>query len=604
MTTGIATFESAELSRCRALELIGWLREYASNRINSRLIDERRCIPPYIILDFGNRGLMGMQVPESYGGLGLRHADHLRVLEQLGAIDLTLALVVFNHGVNGIRPIQGYATPAVRDEWLPRLASGREMAAFALSEPAAGVNVGRIASEARRDGDAGWRIRGLKRWNSSSWAGVISVFAREINERGRAGGLTGFVVRQGTPGLQIGPEALTMGMRGSVQNSLFLNDVAVAADHVLGQPGRGMEVAEDALSIGRLCIAAVCLGGLKRSAQLMARYAARRTVASGRLLENPLVLAALSEMALRIDVVEALKDQVARRLDAGLPVPPEICMAAKVVSSDSLNLAAGQVMQFLGGRGYMENNLASQILRDARLYSVGEGPNEPLTTQVGRKARLTDAIGAYLRADPAGAALAELLASSVTEVSHRCLDRAGPFADRSCAQLWADAMIGQVASDLLLLAAVREAQVLGPCEGRLRAIDWAEIRVARSLRRARDGDPEERLIPTAGVAAAIVAWYADSIGDIEQTLAGEEEALDVYLSKTRGSDPYAPLAGLPGQAVVTDDDESALAERPDVVPSPDESRRELPARMLLQPFNSAGVGSAESGPPRTPALGR
>ena len=81
-------------------------------------------------------------MPEAYGGLGLRHADHLRVLEQLGAIDLTLALVVFNHGVNGIRPIQGYATPAVRDEWLPRLASGREMAAFALSEPGAGVNVG------------------------------------------------------------------------------------------------------------------------------------------------------------------------------------------------------------------------------------------------------------------------------------------------------------------------------------------------------------------------------------------------------------------------------------------------------------------------------
>ena len=388
---------AAELSRCRADRLIGWLREYASDRINSRLIDERRSIPPYIILDFGNRGLLGMQVPEASGGMGLRHVDHLRVLEQFGAIDLTLALVVFNHGVNGIRPIEGYATPPVRQEWLPRLASGREMAAFALSEPAAGVNVGGIATEAKRDGSGGWRIRGWKRWNSSSWAGVISVFAREIDQRGRPGGLTGFVVRQGSPGLRIGPEALTMGMRGSVQNSLFLDDVAVGALDVLGQPGRGMEVAEDALTIGRLCIGAVCLGGLKRCAsswpdtrrgELLLPAGCWKT----RSCSRPLASSPRGSTSL-----EALKDQVARRLDAGLSVPPEVPMAAKVFGSDSLNAAAGQLMQFLGGRGYMENNLAAQILRDARLYSVGEGPNEALTTQLGRKARLTDAIDRYLR---------------------------------------------------------------------------------------------------------------------------------------------------------------------------------------------------------------
>ena len=576
---GIAAFEARDISRRRADVLVGWLREYASNRINSRLIDERRCIPPYIILDFGNRGLLGMQVPEAFGGLGLTHADNLRVLEQLGAIDLTLALVVFNHGVNGIRPIKGYATPAIRDEWLPRLANGREMAGFALSEPAAGVNVGRIASEARADGSGGWRIRGLKRWNSSSWAGVISVFARVIDERGRPGGLTGFVVRQGSPGLRIGAEALTMGMRGSVQNSLFLNDVAVGAEHVLGQPGRGMEVAEDALTIGRLCIAAVCLGGLKRCAQVMARYAARRTVASGRLLENPLVLAALGELAARIETIEALKDQLARRLDAGLAVPPEVPMAAKVVASDSLNLAAGQLMQFLGGRGYMENNLASQILRDARLYSVGEGPNEALTTQIGRKARLTQAVDGYLRADPAGAEPARLLAESLGEISDRCLNGPGPFADRSSALLWTDAVIGQVASDALMLAAVRETHGQSTVEGRLRAIDWAQVRLSRSLRRAREGEADERFIPTACAAAATVALYADSIGDVEQTLPGEENSLDVYLSKTPGSDPDSPLAGLPGQAVVGDDD-SPPAEQPRVVPPTDDSRRDLLAGML------------------------
>ncbi len=178
------------------------------------------------------------------------------------------------------------------------------------------------------------------------------------------------------------------------------------------------------------------------------------------------MLATLGELAARIEAVEALKDQVAERLDAGQPVPPEVPMAAKVVGSDSLNWAAGQLMQFLGGRGYMENNLAPQILRDARLYSVGEGPNEPLTTQVGRKARLTDAIGAYLRADP-GRHRAGRPAGRcrLREIADRCLNRPGPFADRSSAQLWADALIGQVASDALLLAAAREAHRRSPSDG-------------------------------------------------------------------------------------------------------------------------------------------
>jgi hypothetical protein len=362
---------------------------------------------------------------------------------------------------------------------------------------------------------------------------------------------------------------------------------------MLGEPGRGMEVAEDALTIGRLCIAAVCLGGLKRCAQLMARYAARRTVASGRLLENPLVLAALGELSARIELVEGLKDQVASRLDAGRSVPPEIPMAAKIAGSDSLNWAAAQLMQFLGGRGYMENNLASQILRDARLYSVGEGPNEPLTTQVGRKARLTDAIDSYLRADPAGAEPANMLMAAVREISDRCVNRPGPFADRSSALLWTDAMIGQVASDALLLAAARESRGPSSSERRIRAVEWAEARLAQSLRRAREGDPEERLIASAGDAAATVALYAESIGDVEQTLAGEENRLDTYLSKTLGPDPYTQLAGLPGHAVVTDD-AAAPSERSGIVSSPDDSRRDLPAGKLRQQLESVRAGRADT----------
>ena len=287
---------TAEASRRKSGELIGWLREYAAERINSRLMDERRCIPPYIVLDFGNRGIMGLQVPQTHAGLGLRLVDSLRVLEQVAAIDVNLAAVVFLHNTNGIRPIQYHARPSLRDELLPILASGRELASFALSEPIAGSNLAGIASVALPQAGGGWRLRGLKRWNASSWAGVVSVFARLVGANGKPGGLTGFAVRQGTPGMRIGPEALTMGLRGSMQNSLFLNDVPVSPEHLLGEPGKGMAVVEDALSVGRVCTAAVCLGVMKRCAQLMVRYAGRRTIATGRLLENPITLAKLSTL--------------------------------------------------------------------------------------------------------------------------------------------------------------------------------------------------------------------------------------------------------------------------------------------------------------------
>ena len=553
----LAETAAAEASRARADELVAWLRHYAAERLNSRLNDERRCLPPYVILDFGNRGLLGMQVPEAYGGLGLQHADTLRVLEQLGAIDLTLAVIVFTHGILGTRPILGHAPPALRDELLPTLAAGRELAAFALSEPGAGSNIGAIAGEARPDGRGGWRVRALKRWNSSGWAGVISVFVRLVDDRGRPGGLTGFVVRQGVPGLRVGPEALTMGLRASVQNELIFENVAVGPDVLLGEPGRGMEVAGDALTSGRLGIAAVSLGGLRRCAQLLVRYGGRRAVASGRLVENPVVLETLGELAGLIDALEALKNQAAARLDAGKPVPAEVAMAAKVIGSDALNWAAGRLMQFLGGRGYMENNLAPQILRDARLLSIGEGPNEPLTTQVGRMTRHTNTIAAYLGSDPAAAELA----AALPEVAGRCLSGSGPFADRSSAQLWADALIGRVACEALLLAATREAHRARSDDRLARALVWAEGRFAAALRRARDGRPEDRVIPDAAEVDALVARYAGAIGDVEQGLAGVDEGLDPLLRRVPGPAP-AP-ADLPGHVVIP-----AVADPVGVAPPP------------------------------------
>jgi hypothetical protein len=282
----------------------------------------------------------------------------------------------------------------------------------------------------------------------------------------------------------------------------------------------------------------------------MARYGGRRTVAPGRLLDTPFALSTMGELTAMIGAVEAFKDEIAGRLDAGEIVPAEVPMAAKVVGSEGLNWAAGRLLQMLGGRGYMANNLAPQILRDARVLSVGEGPNEPLTTQVGRKARLTGAIADYLAASPGGDVLAETLGAAAAEVESRWLARADLAGGRSAAQLWADALIGELAVDALLLAATRGAKRRSPSDRLRLAADWAELRFDRTLRRACEGAPEERLVPAADAIEAAVACYAEAIGDVEQSLAGEEEALDHYLCKVPGSDPYPPVVDLPGSADV------------------------------------------------------
>ncbi|WP_232461907.1 acyl-CoA dehydrogenase family protein, partial [Burkholderia ubonensis] len=169
-------------------ELNDWLRHYARTRIDSRTIDERRTIPPHVVLDFGNQGLLGMPIDRSYGGLGLTHRDMLRVISQLAAIDSTLAFFVGLNNTLGILPIMQHAQPALRDELLPSLASGRMLAAFAITEPAAGSHPRAITSRAQRIDTGDWLVTGTKSWSgSSAWAGIVNVFARQADGAGMVG---------------------------------------------------------------------------------------------------------------------------------------------------------------------------------------------------------------------------------------------------------------------------------------------------------------------------------------------------------------------------------------------------------------------------------
>jgi alkylation response protein AidB-like acyl-CoA dehydrogenase/acyl carrier protein len=503
-------------------ELLAWLRNYADRRLNSRLMDERKCIPPYVILDMGNRGILGLQGPRELGGLALGHRDTLRVFEQLGAIDQSLALFVGIHNVLGTGPILRSATDANRKDLLPRLVPGRELAAFALTEPGAGSNPRAIRTRAVPVGPGRWRLHGTKYWSGvAAWAGVINVFAKLEGPDGAGLGSVAFAVRQGADGLRHGAEAPTMGMRAIVQNTVHLDGVEVTENDMLGGPREGLLIAQEAMMYGRLAIASACLGGMRRCAQLMHRYASRRTIGGEQLAHNPVTLERLGATTAAIAGLDALVGRLGTMLDAGERIPDEIYAAVKILAPELCWTAADRLVQMLGGRGYIETNIAPQILRDARVLRVFEGPTEAMCAYLG--ARLANDASVVLgfienelKAPEAARTLRDLLAQL-----HAPLHE-GDIAARVHLRY----RLGEAAAWAVLAGAL-EPDATDAADATGRAHRWVKTQLHQRTRAVTtpvmeiDGDAIGREI----------GGYADRIGDTEQSMVGEDTALDPLLRR-------------------------------------------------------------------------
>ncbi|KVN65215.1 AMP-binding protein [Burkholderia stagnalis] len=527
-------------------ELNDWLRHYARTRIDSRTIDERRTIPPHVVLDFGNRGLLGMQIERSHGGLGLGHHDMSRVLSQLAAIDSTLAFFVGLNNTLGILPIMQHAQPALRDELLPSLASGRMLAAFAMTEPAAGSHPHGIASRAQRTESGDWLVSGNKSWSgSSAWAGVINVFAKQAD----GAGMVGLAVRPGTPGVRIGAEELTMGVRGMIQNSLHLDHARISDAYRLGDVGQGMLVAQHAMNIARLGIAAVSVGGMKRCAQLMHRYGARRQIGTGLLLDNPLSRLRLGELRHRIDGLDALVEHLAAELDLGVALPEDCLLISKILGSELLSQSADEMMQFLGGRGYIETNLAPQIFRDARLTRIFEGPTETLLVHLGsRLLNGSDDLLRYLESALGAGVLARELRQLGERLSEDGLANASKLDGAAHAAVWVNYWLGTVAQWGLLLAVIERAAAQQRIDDG--ALRWVQNQYERAIETAQR---QVGLRAALSTSAELNDWAARTgleIGAIEQTIPGASQLVDPLLDADPGARSVspAPACDAPGTA--------------------------------------------------------
>ncbi|WP_375491052.1 acyl-CoA dehydrogenase family protein [uncultured Nostoc sp.] len=518
-------------SRQRAEQVIHWLRDYAQRRINSRLMDERRCITPHVVLDFGKKGLLGMIVPQSSGGLGLSYSDTLQVMEQLAAIDLNLASFVGVNNFLGIYPIFKYGTPQIKETYLKNLAEGRDLAAFAITEASAGSNPRGIKAEAHPDGSGGWLLSGTKIWSgSASWSSAINIFAHVVDEQGESLGITAFTIPENAQGLKQGTEALTMGMRGMVQNTIYLEQVKVNHENVLGEIGSGFEVAQDAMQLARLGIAATCIGGMKHCAQLMLRYATRRSIGIERLINQQITLQRLSDLTAAISAVECLVKNIAASLDEEKPVPPEAYLVTKIIAPELMWQAADNLVQLLGGRGYIESNIAPQILRDARLFRIFEGPTETLQMHLGLLAlyqtpQVCSSLNEFLGATKISEQLQQTAESCASYLKNKNLSRSS---NKKVSKILSQ-KLGDVAAWAFVVACIQKSYQSEPTDELKRVEKWGQEYFQAKIAYALAENLYEPTLLDTNHVENLINQYAETIGDIEQSLAGEEDKLDEYL---------------------------------------------------------------------------
>jgi alkylation response protein AidB-like acyl-CoA dehydrogenase len=362
--------------------LIKSLREMEHDLIDSAKFDEEETIPENVIRAFAEAGLLGLTIPKKYGGLELSSSAYARVFETLSAIDGSLAVLVGVHCGLGSKAIVLHGNDQQKERYLPPLARGDFLAAYALTEPEVGSDAQNIKTTATLSKDGShWRLNGRKIWiGNGHRAGVIATFAQAFVERRgeTVERMTAFLIRPDMPGFRVVGTVHKLGIRGSTQAELSYEGLEVPADHLLGAVGRGFGVAVHVLNAGRLTLAAGCTGGTKRTLTWMTSYAEQRVQFGHPLADFEITQRKLSRLASEIYASDSMLGILASLVDRGDNDFSIEAACAKVFASEMVWRAADDMVQLAGGRGYVKPYPYERMLRDSRINRIFEGANEIL----------------------------------------------------------------------------------------------------------------------------------------------------------------------------------------------------------------------------------
>jgi acyl-CoA dehydrogenase family member 9 len=361
----------------RIREINAQIREYCADHYDPRQVEEERWIPDQVLRDLGEIGALGLYVEEEYGGQGLSQTGYARVFETVGQIDATLAIVLGVHQSIGFKGISLFGSDEQKQRFLPDLATGRKLAAFALTETEAGSDAYHVRSRAVEQRDGSWLLNGEKRYiGNGSRADVITTFARaEVGGEDRHIAL---VLEKGMKGLEVGERYDTMGLRANDLRRLYFKDVRVPAENVLGEPGQGFRVAMQVLNNGRIGLGTGSVGGAKKLLDLAIDHVKERRQFGRPLADFELVQEKIGWMVSYLFGLESMTYLTCGLVDAGVPDYSLESAICKVSGTEFLWYAANRALQLAGGEGYMRDLPYEKVLRDTRIYPIFEGANDVL----------------------------------------------------------------------------------------------------------------------------------------------------------------------------------------------------------------------------------
>jgi acyl-CoA dehydrogenase len=336
-------------------------------------IEEKDEIPAELRQVSRDMGLFGYALPEEYGGLGLNLSEEIRLAFELGyASPAFRSMFGTSNGIAG-QVIVNSGSEEQKDHWLPKLASGEAVGAFALTEAEAGSDPSTISTTAARDGEH-YVLNGAKRFiTNAPEADVFMVFARTGGPGGR--GVSTFLVERDTPGLTVGPADQKMGQRGAHTAEVFFDSVQVRADAMVGAEGTGFRTAMASLAHGRLSISAVCVGLAQRILDETVAWAKERSQGGHKIGEYQLIQGLLADSQTELYAGRAMVLEAARAYDAGedTKLGPS---CAKYFCSEMVGRVADRAVQIFGGMGYMRGVAVERFYRDVRLFRIYEGTSQ------------------------------------------------------------------------------------------------------------------------------------------------------------------------------------------------------------------------------------
>ena len=354
-------------------------REFAAAEITPYTAqwDRDSHFEPTLVKKLGDLGFLGMLLPEQYDGLGLDALTYLMALEEISTHDASVGVMMSVHNSLPTQMILNYGNDAQKSRWLPPMARGEILGAFALSEPGSGSDASALTAQAVRDGDD-WIISGTKSWvTQGTHAGVILVMARTDTATARRGskGISTFIISPDLPGFSVGKKEDKLGMRASPTVSLNFDEMRVPGDRLLGVEGMGFTYAMQSLDHGRLGIAAQALGIATAAAEAARVYAAERKQFDQPIKDFQAVQFKLADMASRITAARALLYATARAKDAGESITQFGAMC-KLLASETAMWTTTNAVQIFGGYGYVTDYPVERLFRDAKVTEIYEGTSE------------------------------------------------------------------------------------------------------------------------------------------------------------------------------------------------------------------------------------